>query len=68
MATGQQDSHVATDGNKLENGHPADPSNNVEEEVWDEERNEKGLKTLKEMHIQVSLTSIAFSAGVSVDR
>ena len=58
MATGKQDSQVATDGNKIENGQPADPSNNVEEEVWDEERNEKGLKTLKEMHIQVSLTWI----------
>lgn len=38
-----------------ENGQQAPP----DEEIWDEERLEKAMKTLKEMHIQVGFDKIS---------
>ena len=46
--------------NNVENGQPAAP----EEETWDEERLEKAMKTLKEMHIQVPVPEILISSLV----
>jgi len=42
---------VPTEGNAANNGQPAASSNG--EDVWDEQRIEEALKTLKEMHIQL---------------
>jgi hypothetical protein len=52
MANAQQDnSNGSADAPPAENGE-ALASSSVEDE-WDEERLEKAMKTLKEMHIQV---------------
>jgi len=50
MASSQpSDLQQPATASNVENGQPAAP----EEEIWDEERLEKAMKTLKEMHIQV---------------
>jgi hypothetical protein len=51
MFVGQGNPQMPTDGSSTANGQPVTPSNG--EDVWDEERIEEALKTLKEMHIQV---------------
>jgi hypothetical protein len=54
MAGAQQDnSKVSTDAAPAENGH--DPASNPGEDEWDEERLEKAMNTLKEIHIQVGM-------------
>jgi len=53
MVVGQGNPQVPTEGSAaVENGEPAPSS--IGEDVWDEQRIEDALKTLKEMHIQVS--------------
>jgi hypothetical protein len=63
MANVQQDSSKASaDAPPAENGQV--PASNPGEDEWDEERLEKAMKTLKEMHIQVRiprLVAIALS-------
>jgi len=50
MASSQpSDLQQPATASNVENGQPAAP----EEEIWDEERLEKAMKTLKEMHIQL---------------
>lgn len=56
MVVGQGNPQVPTDGSSTTNGQPAAPGNG--EDVWDEERIEEALKTLKEMHIQVGSCQI----------
>jgi hypothetical protein len=52
MASAQQDNSKApADAAPVENGQ--DPASNPGEDEWDEERLEKAMNTLKEMHIQV---------------
>jgi hypothetical protein len=57
---GQSDSQELNKNAAPENGQQPEAPN-AGEDVWDEERIEKALKTLKEMHIQVS-TLTNFSA------
>jgi hypothetical protein len=53
MATvSQDDSKVPPDQPVAENGN--NPAANVGEDEWDEEKLEKAMQTLKEMHIQVA--------------
>ena len=53
MVVGPGNPQVPTDGSAtMNNGQPAGSSNG--EDVWDEQRIEEALKTLKEMHIQVN--------------
>jgi hypothetical protein len=53
-ASAQQDnSKISADAALAENGH--DPTSNPGEDEWDEERLEKAMNTLKEMHIQVGI-------------
>jgi hypothetical protein len=53
MAVGQQEGSQQVHGGLAgsENGEQLNPA--PLEDVWDEERLEKAMKTLKEMHIQV---------------
>jgi hypothetical protein len=52
MASAQQDnSKASVDAAPVENGQ--DPVSSPGEDEWDEERLEKAMNTLKEMHIQV---------------
>lgn len=52
MASAQQDNPKGSvDMAPAYNGH--DPASNSVEDEWDEERLEKAMNTLKEMHIQV---------------
>lgn len=52
MASAQQDnSKASVDATSVENGR--DPASSPGEDEWDEERLEKAMNTLKEMHIQV---------------
>ena len=58
MAVGQPDGRQATSNGGIDtedamNGPPLGDKS-LEENAWDEERLEKALKVLKEMHIQVS--------------
>ena len=54
MVVGQSNPQVPANegGAVMENGQLTAPNNG--EDVWDEQRIEDALKTLKEMHIQVS--------------
>ena len=52
MAEGQQQTSRMPAGGSATDQQP--DSDQAAEEVWDEERLEKAMKTLKEMHIQVS--------------
>jgi hypothetical protein len=53
MVVGPGNTHVPTEGSAaMENSQPAASSSG--EDLWDEQRIEEALKTLKEMHIQVS--------------
>jgi hypothetical protein len=52
MASAQQDNPKGSvDMAPAENGY--DPASNSGQDEWDEERLEKAMNTLKEMHIQV---------------
>jgi hypothetical protein len=60
MAVGQQEGSQQVRGGLAgsENGEQLNPA--PLEDVWDEERLEKAMKTLKEMHIQVLLSMSTF--------
>ncbi len=52
MSSAQQDNpKESVDMAPADNGH--DPASNSAEDEWDEQRLEKAMNTLKEMHIQV---------------
>ncbi|KAK2628484.1 hypothetical protein QTJ16_001587 [Diplocarpon rosae] len=59
MASGQPDNKVPPPADAIagENGQPVAPALEGKEDVGEEEQLEQALKTLKEMHIQVSQTS-----------
>jgi hypothetical protein len=52
MAVIQKDPELSTGERGPESGEQTAP--NAGEDVWDEERIERALNTVKEMHIQVS--------------
>jgi hypothetical protein len=58
MAVGQQDNRQGISNGSIDVGAAISgqqlADKGPEEDVWDEERLEKALKILKEMHIQVS--------------
>lgn len=56
----QQQSHQAPTGANGGSDQQPPNSNQPGEDVWDEEKLEKAMKTLKEMHIQV----FRFSSGL----
>ena len=59
MAVSKADSDMPSEGSAaaaIQNGQAV--ASNTGEDTWDEERIEQALKTLKEMHIQVSCDSI----------
>jgi hypothetical protein len=51
MGIGQEDPRIPTERSEVVNGELS-TAPELQEGVWDEERIEKGLKILKEMHIQ----------------
>lgn len=62
MAVGQSDipserpgAPEAGNGDVTMQNGPATSDSQATEDIWDEERIEKALKTLKEVHIQVTL-------------
>jgi hypothetical protein len=63
MANVQQDnSKAAADAPPAENGQA--PALNPGEHEWDEERLEKAMNTLKEMHIQVRIPQLLMSIAL----